>query len=124
MGAHTLRKQKLPTPHVNVGDWVLCGSRYSLPSEWYVAQVLWVGPHDVLTQHVAPSRQSEPYRQVEERERIRCVGSHQKCADFQEAANSAVERLRTAVHEAEQALQTARAAVARKIDELATTGAA
>lgn len=119
MNAPTLKKARIPTPHINPGDWVLCGSRYSLPSEWYVAQVLWVGPDDVLTQHVAPSQQNQPYRQVEERTRIRCIGDYLKCKEYRDAANKAVEPLKESVRDAEQALQSARNAVARKIDEFA-----
>lgn len=107
---------------VKAGDRVLIGTPgVSMPSDWFVATVLWADDYEILTQHEPPSRQPRLLRQVLPIESVRAVGDGGTLAEFKKEACQAVEDEQRKVREMESELGRARDAVWAKLDELAAT---
>lgn len=100
---------QLPVP--NVGDYVLIGTfGVTLPSDWFIAKVLWADRNDVLTEHAMPASRNI-CRQVLSIEQVRRVGPIGELMEYRESRRKAVAELAEKVREAERALHLARTAV-------------
>lgn len=109
------KKRKFVTPID--GDWVLLGKpSVTLPSDWFIAKVLWFDASDVVTEHRPPSG-GEPYRQVFGRSYVVASGAYLNLAHRQDEARKAVAELQAAVRDAEAALSRAREAVWERLDQ-------
>lgn len=117
------RKPSHPNlPLLRSGDHVLMGgSHASFPSDWYLAQVIWSDGIDVLLHRSSPGT-SEYYRQVDSILSVRAVGTIAELGLIKEQARKAVHALQSTVHDAEQALGAARAAVHAELERLAKGG--
>src|SRR5260370_2189100 len=117
------RKPRHPNlPPLKTGDHVLMGGSYaSFPADWYFATALWADSADVLHNRSSPST-SDYYRQVESVLHVRAVGTISELNAVREQARKAVHNLQTAVHDAESALGTARAALHAELERLALGG--
>lgn len=111
------RRTSEPKLNLKPGEFVLVGSYYSKPHEWFHAVVLWSDAKEVLTSHAPPSTPCESYRQILDIEQIRAVGDLSALMDFQNGASAAVKPYTTAVSEAESELGRARDALRRALDE-------
>jgi hypothetical protein len=115
-------KPRRPALSIKVGGYVLCGgSTASLPSDWYLGEVLWADERDVLIDR-SDQTGTRHWRDVLPIESVRAVGSIAELVDIQHAAAGAVRALSQNVRECETALGTARAAVWAKVEELAASG--
>ncbi len=112
------KRRASPRIEVAVGDWVLIGTaRVTMPSDWFAAEVLWVGRGEVLTTHKTPTC-SEGYRQVFAFDNIVRVGTVRELHEYQENSRRAVQDQQRIVRECELALSRAREAVWTKLESL------
>ena len=109
---------------VKVGDLVLIGHpRVTMPTDWFLAKVLWACTEDVAVEHTDLSG-SELYRQVLTTDHVRAIGTISDLQDFKERCRTVVAKRQKRVRECERTLGRAREAVWEQIDELAKEGIA
>lgn len=113
------RKKKSIAPRVEAGTLVLLGKPgISMPSDWFMAKVLWADHEQILTEHAMPAS-GDPYRQVFHVSHIRGHGNVVQLNEYrrrcQRAAGDRVKRVR----DLESALGVARRNVWAKLDEIA-----
>lgn len=119
MGAR--KAKKAAAPKIGTGDYVLCGgSPASYPSGWYLGEVLWAGPGDLLIERSTLNGQT--WRETVAVSHIRAVGTIDELVTARCWASEAVRDLTGAINEAEQALEKARAALWARLDEMAALG--
>lgn len=112
-GQGSVMGKRTTTPRA--GCLVLVGSpKDTLPYYWFVARVLWADNEDVLIEHTPPS--GTKYRSVIPVEHVRAMGSLHVLVDYKDRCSAAIEHMRTAVFEAETALDAARKAVWSTLD--------
>lgn len=103
-----------------VGDYVLIGTPgVTMPSDWFMARVLWAHGAEMLTEHTPPCGNPPICRQVLPIDMVRAIGGLAELNAFKEQARVAVAEARKAVDTATQALEDAREAVWAKLDEIA-----
>lgn len=98
-----------------VGDHVLVGTPRLLPSDWFLARVLWADAADALTEHQGVTHR---IRQAVSLDEVVAWGSLDELRRFQAEATKAVEALRGDVRQAEELLGRARSAVADRLEAL------
>lgn len=122
MTARPRKATQSTLPVVKSGDYVLAGgSRASLPSDWFMAPVVWADAETVLVRRSSAAF-GGAFTQVLEIAAIRAVGPPSDLSDLKRKASDAVRELANAVHDAESALGRARDAVWKKVGELAEAG--
>lgn len=113
--------QNLFDQPLQIGDYVLLGGSYaSMPGDWYLGKLVWVGKEELCIERWTLNGQV--YHQQGTIYDVRAAGSMNDLSLIKEQARLAVKELTVTVQEAESALGRARDAVHNKLEDLAKGG--
>ncbi|SMF82928.1 hypothetical protein SAMN06265365_14820 [Tistlia consotensis] len=104
------KRKKAAQPTVKAGDTVLIGCpRFSLPSEWWLARVLWIDGEDLVTEHQPPSGGVQ--RNLTTVDQVIAVGSVEQLGHYRRRADALMSDMTGAIREAQQRIHEARRAM-------------
>ena len=119
MGKRRSSRKPIGKATAEVGDFVLIGEcTVTMPNDWWLAQVLWIGPEDVLVEQYGIAFQNT-HRQLHPASYIRAVGTPEELFDIQGRCAKEVEALVRAVRTAEDVVHDLRRQVWARLDDFA-----
>ncbi|MER8616002.1 hypothetical protein NKG99_03975 [Mesorhizobium sp. M1409] len=102
------------------GTTILLGmTGYSMPGEWWLGTVIWVGGDETLVETYPPSQCGKGEKSLQHISWVRAIGTIPELVEIQRRCHEELKPLTDAVKTAEEALRAARDAVYARLDEIA-----